>query len=292
MCFTRLGVIMSKKTNENMRYFVSVIAGGIVLFVVLLSTVSSVRNSRQRVAYKVKKDLVGTWQKVDNEDLTIEFTLGGHAIISIVGGNNDTTSYYIERQTLSFNRRNPIRWTVEFLSESEMLLVTASKESLVVAGKWHLISRPSVSGGVATLSQLKSKLAAYQKSARHFASLLPELQKSKKQLVDRLRELDVRLASDLKNKPEARTLAEELAELVQQIRVATVKRTEYKKASDTIESLSRRLARRDELKNAGLTDEELEEASQLMAELDDRFNVASSDVEKALNLEEVLRNEL
>lgn len=235
-----------------------------------------------------KRALVGTWQKVDNEDLIVEFTAGENIIISN-GTDVDSTYYLYDGRVLHFNS---VWWTVEFRSEREMLLVTESTRGKSFEGEWHLMSRPSVSGGVATLPELKSKLLAYQKSDRHLASLLPELQKSKKQLIDRLRELDVRLASDLKNKPEARTLAEELAELVQQIRVATTKRTEYKKASDTIESLSRRLTRRDELKNAGLTDEELEEASQLMAELDDRFNEASSDVEKALNLEEVLKKEL
>ena len=156
----------------------------------------------------------------------------------------------------------------------------------------YLISRPNISNGVVTLPQLKSKLAAYQKGDRDLADLLPKMQKSKAELVDRLRQLGVRSARDLKDKPEARTLAEELAELVQQIRVARVKRTEYKKASDNLESLSRRLTRREELKNAGLSEQELQEAAQLIADLDDRFKEASSEVEEALTLEDVLKTEL
>lgn len=292
---------MTKRKTKDTSYSISVVAGGIVLLVVFLVIVSSARTSRQRVASQTQKNLVGTWQKVDNEDLIVEFTAGGNVLVN--DGKRDlSTSYSINGNRLSFlleelhGRYVPIKgsvsWIVELQSEEKMLLITDDARDKLFEGKWRLIRRPGVAGGAAALLQLRSKLAACQKSDGHLASLLPELQKSKKQLVDRLRELDIRLASNLKNKPEARTLAEELAELAQQIRVATAKRTEYKKSSDTIESFSRRLTRRDELKNAGLTDEELEEVSQFMAELDDRFNEASSDVEKALNLEAVLKNEL
>lgn len=118
---------------------------------------------------------------------------------------------------------------------------------------------------------LPDQLRHWRRAKQELGLALERFQRDKAGVIERLRAFGIRSASDLKEDATARLYAEELLEVERQIAALRSKGGVYETAIVQIESSLRRLERRRLLKNVGITEDELNELSQSVLELEERL---------------------
>jgi hypothetical protein len=169
------------------------------------------------------------------------------------------------------------------------VLTVAFVVAVLLAFKQQIISLIYGPTQAQVLADLDGKITKWQSNRDRLKQLLEQMQKDKTSTLDKLDQLGVKSESDVTSNPKAKVLVTELTDIVKQMSVYDKKYQEYDLAILKCESRVRNIARQLAAKEAGVTDEDLDELSRSMASLDESL---ASDKATAFTGEVVLKDEL
>ena len=142
-------------------------------------------------------------------------------------------------------------------------------------------------------AELENRVERLEGQLRALDRAGADLEKQRKEIVERLKRADVRSSDDLKKSEIARNLARLLAEVRQELTRLELKREEFAVAHDNGRAVLRRLQRQQELREAGVGDEELDRVSEVILRIDERLKQMEKNAPPPqVDLETVLDEEL
>ncbi len=142
--------------------------------------------------------------------------------------------------------------------------------------------------------KLRSKLAMWKKNREKFEETIAGFTAQREVVREKLMEIGVKSASDLEPGDSAgRRLATELLEIERDTRLVRQKLEAHDEAIARLETSLRTLERKESLKDAGISDEDLAELNATVLELEDKLDVADKPSPlQDLQIEDVLQREL
>lgn len=279
-----------------------------LFWVASLSCMAPAGGSRQLRSY----NLCGKWKKTGDSSTVLEFTGGGHLIVtagsdtytmtySFVGASAGS-SFWISVENLGVPIKRGERtqnFSGEILPSGELLLVCsrgAYRDEAIIKrleGRYTPL-QPLNNNAAQASGRLDDRLAEIRQKDKDTASRLAGFREDRDNLVNSLRFSGVNSASDLQRFPSARPLANELTELVQQIGEAEKRHADYTVMINQLESAERRLKRREDLAGTELSESDAQEIETILAEVDEQMArlLSGDNVVRDLNVETVLEQEL
>lgn len=251
-----------------------VVTAGVALAVSTLPTLALVL-----ALFMVGTDKMGTWSKAM---LAVVCSFTGVAVGAFAGSAH----------VFLCDRSLPCRPMFQtFLREQVKLLIfylpiagttawwswpstNASDHSAVADLPKSSSSAPSTSREIEA-GDVRPMLEQWKKKKEKLDEVLNLLRRDKEEHVARMRSAGFRSANDINGHPRNKVMADELLELEHQIRITTAKVTTYQAKIVQLESLARRIERRERLAEVGLSDEELNSVSAMVKELDEELRVVA-----------------
>jgi len=136
------------------------------------------------------------------------------------------------------------------------------------------------------IQEMETKKAAYDQT-------LGSVEKEKAETIESLKKIGIQKPSDLKDNPKAQRMAENLAQLSQELRFDKKKLSEYEELIVMAKFKLRGFERLLILRSAGITDEELKEITTIIASLDQKLKSSlDNPVPLPLQVEAILEKEL
>lgn len=136
------------------------------------------------------------------------------------------------------------------------------------------------------IKEMETKKAAYDQT-------LGSVEKEKAETIESLKKIGIQKPSDLKDNPKAQRMAENLAQLSQELRFDKKKLSEYEELIVMAKFKLRGFERLLILRSAGITDEELKEITNIIASLDQKLKSSlDNPVPLPLQVESILEKEL
>ncbi len=141
--------------------------------------------------------------------------------------------------------------------------------------------------------KLELKLKVLDRKIATVEEDLAGLRAKKREIIENLKRTGVNSAADLKGNAEGQKYANRLQEVVQELEVMQRKHKDLVESADQGKWVLDRLERQIKLKQAGISEDELAEASVMIAKIDDKLKGSTdSAVPSPLKLEAVLEKEL
>ncbi len=149
----------------------------------------------------------------------------------------------------------------------------------------HGSSSPSV-------QSLENQLDEWRTRKNKLATLRTTLKDDKEKVVRELKAAGVRSGADLRQNDVAKVYADELLEIVKASKLVEREEGAIELAITTTESLLRRVRRQELIAEAGITDAEMQEFANITVKLNESLQTSGSEELNALQLEDVLKQEL
>lgn len=167
--------------------------------------------------------------------------------------------------------------------------VDTDKEGGVAGGTAGQISAPATE-----TEKLRAKLETWKQNRQKFEETIASFTDQREKVRSELKEMGVKSASDLEPGDSAgRRLATELLEIERDTRLVRQKLEAHDEAIARLETSLRTLERKESLKDAGISDEDLAELNATVLELEDKLDVADKPSPlQDLQIEDVLQREL
>ncbi len=284
----------------------------VALILVLMFISSGYRGASKSRQRSASSNLCRRWEKTGDPSTVLEFTAGGHLIVT-AGSDTYSTTYSIEgsgiriyvrglgvhiRNEEAF-RGSSHHFSSEILPPGELLLVRSRglyrDEAIIkrLEGRYTPL-QPLNDNAAQASGRLDARLAEICQKDKDTVSRLAGFRKDRDNLVNSLRFSGVNSASDLRRFPSARPLANELTELVQQIGEAEKRHADYTAMISQLESAERRLKRRENLAGTELSESDVQEIETILAEVEEQMTrlLPGSNVVRDLSVEAVLEQEL
>lgn len=144
----------------------------------------------------------------------------------------------------------------------------------------------------ASVQALENQLDEWKTRRNKLTTLRSTLKEDKEKVVRELKTAGVRSGADLRQNEVAKVYADELLEIVKASKIVERESDAIELAITTTESLLRRVRRQEMIAEAGITDAELQEFAHITVKLNESLQTSGSEELNALQLEDVLKQEL
>jgi len=251
------------------------------------------------------KKIIGKWQKANDPEMIIEFTSGRHFFVT-----NEGITY----RTRYFNRSNSVveitvanleikhsamadgdqKFTKEISSSGELILVISSgqyrdKDIIKqIAGRYISLEAPDI-GTLSTAARIDACLHEVTPKVSQNTAQLARLQADHVRLSNRLRQMGVTCAADLKGKPDAQEIAREFTEVARLINRITARNIKYADLINQLKLAKRNLERQKTDKQTSLAQPTITGIEKIFAEAK---VISKSALEQDLETEITLDEEL
>jgi hypothetical protein len=242
-------------------------------------------------------ELVGIWKRADSDEIRLQFTNRGNVIVTTTRSDRsyeEMGKYRVLGGALLLTDNRGLhdsRHPFEIINDNELVIGDSSSSSAFFStrGRWNRMT-PLTPDANSTSNSHSVDLRDLERSRERVEKALTKYRADKQQVLVDIQQLESaeKLDEDLWN-----LNARELKTLVDQIRFLTLRQEKLNQAIARLETVTRFESRKAELASLGISEEELQQLSVTIYELDDELNeIARVDVAAETELKLLVDEEI